>query len=217
MIENTIMENKDYNTLRNKLIMREYGRHVQDMIDYVVSIPDKQKRNEQIQSVVSVMGTLNPQLRELVDFRHKLWDHVQVISDFKINIDSPYPLPTKEAIQAPPQPIPLKKGQIRAACYGRNIQNMLDLIAERPDDQVRKYMIKVIAIYMKQQYLIWNKDSVSEETIFEDIKMLSGGRVVVPEDLHIGSGTTEAPARNNKQKKNKQNTPNQKRWKKGNQ
>ena len=86
----------NYNTTRAKLLMPEYGRHVQDMIEYVVSIPDRKKRNEQIQAVVSVMGTLNPQLRDVVDFRHKLWDHVQIISDFKIDIDSPYPLPSRE-------------------------------------------------------------------------------------------------------------------------
>ena len=213
----------NYNTTRAKLLMPEYGRHVQDMIEYVANIPDRKKRNEQIQAVVSVMGTLNPQLRDVVDFRHKLWDHVQIISDFKIDIDSPYPLPSRESVQTRPDPIPLKKDKIRAACYGRNIQNMIDLIADREDDDVKKYMIKVIAYYMKQQYLIWNKDSVSEETIFEDIKMLSGGRVTVPEDVHIGAGQADASTRkphipgtpqqprpqhnNNKKQKNK-------RWKK---
>jgi hypothetical protein len=185
----------NYNTTRAKLLMPEYGRHVQDMIEYVVNIPDRQKRNEQIQAVVSVMGTLNPQLRDVVDFRHKLWDHVQIISDFKIDIDSPYPLPSRESVQTKPDPIPLKKDKIRASCYGRNIQNMIDLIADREDDDVKKHMIRVIAIYMKQQYLIWNKDSVSEETIFEDIKALSGGRLTVPADVHIGSGMADASTR----------------------
>ena len=175
--------------------MPEYGRHVQDMIEYVVNIPDRKKRNEQIQAVVSVMGTLNPQLRDVVDFRHKLWDHVQIISDFKIDIDSPYPLPSRESVQTKPDPIPLKKDKIRASCYGRNIQNMIDLIADREDDDVKKHMIRVIAYYMKQQYLIWNKDSVSEETIFEDIKMLSGGKLTVPPDVHIGAGTAAASTR----------------------
>ena len=189
------MEKKDYNTTREKLIMPEYGRHVQDMIDYVCSIPDKEKRNEQIQAVVAVMGTLNPQLRDVVDFRHKLWDHIQIISDFKIDIDSPYPLPTRESTKVKPEPIPLETEPIRASCYGRNIQNMIDLIADRPDDEVKKHMIKVIGSYMKQQYLIWNKDSVAEETIFEDIKRLSGGRLVVPEDVHIGAGVADATTR----------------------
>jgi len=177
----------DYNTQREKLIMPEYGRHVQDMIEYVKSIPDKEKRNEQIQAVVQVMGTLNPQLRDLVDFRHKLWDHVQIISDFSIDIDSPYPMPTRENINTKPAPIPVEKTPLKAACYGRNIQNMIDVIALREDDDIKKYMIKTLASYMQQQYLIWNKDSVAEETIFKDIRRLSDGRLVVPDDIHIGT------------------------------
>src|SRR5574344_1670147 len=113
------MDNKDYNTQRPKLIMPEYGRHVQDMIDYVAAIPDKKKRDEQVQAVVAVMGTLNPQLRDIADFRHKLWDHVQIISDFKMDIDSPYPLPARETINRKPNPFPVHKGRIRATCYGR--------------------------------------------------------------------------------------------------
>lgn len=196
-------ENKNYNTQREKLVLPEYGRHVQDMIKYVASIPDKNKRNEQIKAVIAVMGTLNTQLRDSPDFRHKLWDHVQIISDFKIDIDSPYPLPTKETIQASPEKIPLEKDRIRLACYGRNIQNMIDLIAQKEDDDVKKYMIKVIASYMKQQYLIWNKDSVAEETIFEDIKFLSGGKVIVPPDVHIGSGMASQAKQNKNKNKNK--------------
>lgn len=187
--------NKDYNTGREKLIMPEYGRHVQDMVNYVAGLEDKKKRNEQIGAVISVMGTLQPQFRDIVDYRHKLWDHAQVISDFKIDIDSPYPIPTRDQINRKPNPIPVEKRPIRAACYGRNIQNMIDMIADRPDDDVKKHMVKVIASYMKQQYLIWNKDSVAEETIFADIKMLSGGKIIVSEDTHIGSGVADATTR----------------------
>lgn len=219
------MEELDYNTQRDKLHMPEYGRHVQKMIEYVASLPDKEKRNEQIQAVVQVMGTLNPQLRDINDFKHKLWDHVQIISDFNIDIDSPYPTPTRESLSTSPAPIPLQKTPIKAAHYGRNIQNMIDVIAGREDDEVKTYMIKTLASYMKQQYLIWNKDSVSEETIFNDIYKLSDGRIKVPESVHIGMGMADTPVhsrsmqnggqrnhRNNNQK-SKQNAQNGKRWK----
>ncbi|MBE6226641.1 MAG: DUF4290 domain-containing protein [Bacteroidales bacterium] len=182
----------DYNTQREKLMMPEYGRHVQDMINYVKNIPDKEKRNEQIQAVVSVMGTLNPQLRDLNDFKHKLWDHVHIISDFEIDIDSPYPTPTRETLSTKPNIIPLQKTPVKASHYGRNIQNMIEVIAQRPDDEVKTYMIRTLASYMRQQYLIWNKDSVSEETIFNDINKLSDGRITVPEDVHIGVGISES-------------------------
>ena len=175
----------DYNTQREKLQMPEYGRNIQKMVEYVASIPDKEKRNEQILAVLDVMGIMNPQLRDIADFNHKLWDHVQIISDFKIDIDSPYPTPTKETLAARPNRIPLKKEPIKAACYGRNIQNMINAIAAHEDSEVKDFMIKTIAEYMRQQYLIWNKDSVSDETIFNDIRMLSDNKIVIPEDFKL--------------------------------
>lgn len=217
------MQELDYNTQREKLNMPEYGRHIQKMIEYVASIPDKEKRNEQIKTVIQVMGTLNPQLRDINDFKHKLWDHVHVISDFTIDIDSPYAIPTRETLSTRPNPIPLHTTPVKAAHYGRNIQNMIDVIAEREDDEVKTYMIKTLASYMKQQYLIWNKDSVSEETIFNDIHKLSEGRITVPEDVHIGMGMSENPVhsrslqgggqRNHRNNQKKQNNSNGKRWK----
>ncbi|MEN6619378.1 MAG: DUF4290 domain-containing protein [Rikenellaceae bacterium] len=177
----------DYNTQRSKLIMPEYGRHVQKMIKYVMDIPDRDKRNEQIRAVVGTMGILNPALRDISDFRHKLWDHVQIISDFDIDIDSPYPTPTPATFATRPDPIPLEKTPLKAAHYGRNIQNMINMVANKPDDEVRKNMILILANYMRQQYLIWNKDSVSEETIFKDINILSEDRITVPEDLHLSA------------------------------
>ena len=175
----------DYNTQRSKIKMPEYGRHVQKMIDYVVSIPDKEKRNEQVLTVVGVMGVLNPSLRDLEDYKHKLWDNVQIISDFEIDIDSPYPIPTKETFDTHPDPIPLDKTILKAAHYGRNIQNMIDMIAQKEDPELRISMVMVLAHYMRHQYLIWNKDSVTEETIYKDIAKLSGGRIIVPEDMHL--------------------------------
>lgn len=203
----------DYNTQREKLLMPEYGRHVQKMIDYVKSIPDKEKRNEQIQAVVSIMGILNPQLRDLNDFKHKLWDHVYVISDFDIDIDSPYPPPTKETFSSPPNPIPLQSEAIRERHYGRNIQNMIDVIAAKEDDEVKHYMIKTLAYYMQQQYHIWKKDFASDEIIFKDIERLSGGKIKVPADMSLDPINISAVASKNsnqnpkkaKKKKFKQN------------
>ena len=159
----------DYNTNREKLIMPEYGRHIQKMIEHVKQIPDREKRNEQIRAVVSVMEILNPHLTEQPDYKHKLWDHVQFIAGFDLDVDSPY------------------KEPLAAAHYGRNIQNMIKVIAAMPEDETRDRMIKSMAVYMRQQYLIWNKDSVSDETIFKDIERLSGGALRVPEHIHLES------------------------------
>lgn len=197
--------------------MPEYGRHVQKMIDYVKAIPDREKRNEQVQAVVSIMGILNPQLRDLNDFKHKLWDHVYVISDFDIDIDSPYPPPTRETFSAHPDPIPLETKPIRERHYGRNIQNMIDVIAAKEDDQVKSYMIKTLAYYMQQQYHIWKKDMASEEIIFKDIDRLSGGKIKIPEDMHLEplnvSGNGLKGNDNKAQNKNSQNNKKNKKKK----
>lgn len=216
----------DYNTQREKLLMPEYGRYVQKMIEQVKQIPDREKRNEQIKAVVSVMAILNPQLKDMADYKQKLWDHVQIISGFDIDIDSPFPIPTKEIIHSKPDPVPLQTIPVKAAHYGRNIQNMIDVIAARENDEMKDLMIKAMASYMRQQYLIWNKDSVSEETIFNDIKKLSEGRLIVPEHIHLDSISDKEtfsrpgimspngvnPKRNNSQRNRNKN--NKKRWKK---
>ncbi|HIZ85911.1 MAG TPA: DUF4290 domain-containing protein [Candidatus Coprenecus stercoravium] len=177
----------EYNTNREKLILPEYGRHVQKMIEQVKQIPDREKRNEQIKAVVSVMAILNPQVMEQPDYMHKLWDHVQIIAGFDLDVDSPYPVPTKEEFTAPPEIVPLSKEPLAAAHYGRNIQNMVKVIAAMPEDETRDKMIKSMAVYMRQQYLIWNKDNVSDETIFKDIEKLSDGKLVVPSHIHLES------------------------------
>ncbi|MCR5709392.1 MAG: DUF4290 domain-containing protein [Bacteroidales bacterium] len=177
----------DYNTQREKLILPEYGRGVQKMIEQVKKIEDREKRSQQMKAVVQVMGMLNPQIREYSDYRHKLWDHAYVIAGLDLDIDAPYPAPTQQQFEEKPDVIRLPERPITAACYGRNIENMIHLIADRPDDDLKKEMIRTLAIYMRQQYLIWNKDNVAEETIFADIERLSEGKLKVPEDVHLGA------------------------------
>ncbi|MBP5210550.1 MAG: DUF4290 domain-containing protein [Bacteroidales bacterium] len=177
----------DYNTQREKLIMPEYGRHIQKMVEQIKQVKDKEKRNEQIRAVVQVMSTLNPHLKDYPDIKHKLWDHVFAIADYDIDIDSPYPMPAKEDISSKPEMIEVNKTPIKATCYGRNIESMIDLIASREDGEEKNELIKMLALYMRQQYLIWNKDNVSDKTIFNDMEMLSGGKLKVPEGIELGS------------------------------
>lgn len=181
----------DYNTGRDKLIMPEYGRHVQKMIEQVMTIEDKEERAEQMRAVVQVMGILNPQLRDSPDFKHKLWDHVQIIAGFDTEIDSPYPKLEREEYDLKPDPINRESTPIKASCYGRNIENMINLVSEQDEDQ-KNEMIRLLAIYMRQQYLIWNKDSVSEETIFKDMERLSEGKLKVPEGIHLSAISEDA-------------------------
>ena len=155
------------------------------MIEYIRSIPDREKRNEQARAVVKVMEILNPQVHLQENYEQKLWDHLHIISGFDLDIDSPYPIPSKEQLVAPPATVPIKKKPIKANHYGRNIESIIDLIAEKEDGETKTAMIRSLAIYMRQQYLIWNKDSVADETIFQDIEKLSDYRIKVPEGLQL--------------------------------
>lgn len=182
----------DYNTQRGKLRMPEYGRNVQKMIEYVKSLPEKEKRDEQAKAVVKVMETLNTQVHLQENWEQKLWDHLHIISGFDIDVDSPYPAPEPESLVSAPAPIPCKRKPIKATHYGRNIESIIDLIADQPDGEVKTAMIRSLAIYMRQQYLIWNKDSVSDETIFQDIEKLSDYRIKVPEGIQLSRISSNA-------------------------
>ena len=136
--------------------------------------------------MIKVMEILNPAVHLQEDFEHKLWDHLFIISGFDLDVDAPYPMPAPESLNEEPLPVPLQKRPLKAAHYGRNIENMLDLIAEHEEGEVKIAMIRTLAAYMKQQYIIWNKDTVSDATIFQDMEQLSGGRIKVPEVLKEG-------------------------------
>ena len=176
----------EYNTQREPLRLSEYGRNILKMVEHLREIPDKAKRSEQARAIVKSMEVLNPQVRQQENWEQKLWDQLYIIAGFDLDIDSPYPCPVKEDFETKPVPLPMKGTKIRASHYGRNIEKILDLLAEEPDGEVKTRMIRSLAIYMRQQYLIWNKDSVSDETIFADIEKLSEGRITVPEGITLG-------------------------------
>ncbi|MCQ2143575.1 MAG: DUF4290 domain-containing protein [Bacteroidales bacterium] len=183
---------KDYNTDREKLALPEYGRNVKHMVEHLKTIEDRAKRSEQAAAVVKVMEILNPSVRQQDDFEHKLWDHLYMIADFDLDIDSPYPMPAKEELSSKPARIPINKKPVRATHYGRNIESIIDLITKQEQGEVKTELIRTLAIYMRQQYLIWNKDSVADETIFSDIEKLSEGRVKVPEGITLSRISSDA-------------------------
>jgi hypothetical protein len=201
-----------YNTERVRLYIPEYGRNVQKMVDYLKTIEDRQKRNEQARAIVKVMEIINPAVHLQDNYEQKLWDHLHIISGFDLDVDSPYPAPAPESLEEKPMMIPVSRKPIKASHYGRNIESFIDLIAGKEDGDQKTAMIRSLAVYMRQQYLIWNKDTVSDETIFQDIERLSDGRIKVPEGLQlsrIDAGTTFTRPGVQQQKQNK--------WQKGNQ
>ncbi|MBP5382793.1 MAG: DUF4290 domain-containing protein [Bacteroidales bacterium] len=182
----------DYNTEREKLEMPEYGRNLLKMVEKMKTIPERDKRTEQARAIVKVMELLNPQVRQLDNFEHKLWDHLYMIAGFDLDVDSPWPCPVEEELNTRPVPIPMKGEKIKATHYGRNIEKIINLLCDEPDGELKTEMIRSLAIYMRQQYLIWNKDSVSDETIFKDIEKLSEYRLKVPEGIKLHQISADA-------------------------
>lgn len=183
---------KDYNSERSKLAMPEYGRNILKMVDSLRNIEDRAKRTEQAYAVVKVMETINPAVHLQEDYEHKLWDQLFIIAGFDLDVDAPYPCPTPEEFKSSPMPIPMKESKIKATHYGRNIERIINLLCDEPDGEVKTEMIRSLAIYMRQQYLIWNKDSVSDDTIFNDIEKLSDYRLKVPEGINLSKIASDA-------------------------
>ena len=175
----------EYNTERERLQITEYGRNVLKMVEHLKEIPDRAKRSEQAVAVVKTMELLNPGVKAQEEWEHKLWDQLYIIAGFDLDIDSPFPCPVKEEFETKPVPLPMKGTKIKATHYGRNIEKIIDLLCGEPDGEVKTAMIRSLANYMRTQYLIWNKDSVADETIFADIEKLSDYRLKVPEGLSL--------------------------------
>ena len=182
----------DYNTSRERLAMPEYGRNVLKMVEQFKAIPDKAKRTEQARAVVKVMELLNPQVHNQDNYDHKLLDHRYMIAGYDLDVDSPYPCPVEEEFTTAPVPVPMKGTRIRAFHYGRNIESIIQLLCAQPEGEVKTEMIRSLAIYMRTQYLIWNKDSVADETIFADIEKMSDFRLKVPEGLSLSKISGDA-------------------------
>lgn len=182
----------DYNTSREKLPMPEFGRNVMKMVEQIKDIEDKEKRTTQAKAIVKVMEILNPQVHQQENFEHKLWDQLYIMAGYGLDLDSPFPAPQKEDFETKPLPVPMKGSKIKASHYGRNIEKIIKLLIDEPEGEVKTEMLRCLAIYMRQQYLIWNKDSVADETIFNDIEKLSDHRLSVPRELDLGKIAAEA-------------------------
>src|SRR5476651_1582001 len=175
----------DYNSTRNKLILSEYGRNVQNMVKYIVALPTKEERNKYAQVVIDLMGFLNPHLRDVADFKHKLWDHLHIISDFQIDVDSPYPKPCPDAIHLKPEPLRYPHQRIRYKHYGKTIELTIEKAKSIEEPERRRHMVQAVANFMKMAYVQWNKDSVADETILADLVALSKGELKVDENINL--------------------------------
>lgn len=167
----------EYNTTRNHLIMKEYGRHMQKMIEYLLSIEDEEKRQRNAYAVIELMGFLNPHLKNVEDFRHKLWDHLFLISDFKLEVESPYPIPTKETLKAGPMQLRYPKRYPKFSHLGKNLELIINKALKEENPEKRNGFSNAIAYYMKLAYNNWHKETVHDDAIQSELSNLTEGQL----------------------------------------
>jgi len=170
-------ENMEYNTTRNHLIMREYGRHIQKMVEYLLSLEDRELRQKNAMALIELMGFLNPHLKNVEDFRHKLWDHLFLISDFKLDVDSPYPIPTREKLKAKPDPLGYPKRYPRYNHLGKNIEIVIEKALDEENPEKRQGFANAIAYYMKLTYSNWHKELVHDDNIQSELNTITEGQL----------------------------------------
>jgi hypothetical protein len=195
----------DYNSSRSKLLLKEYGRHVQRIVENCVKEPDRVKRNQFAKEIIELMGQLNPHLRNVEDFRHKLWDHLFIMSDYKLDVDSPYPIKGRAEIEKKPKPLPYPQSRIKYKHYGKNVEALVAKAITTEDPEKQAGFTQCIGNFMKLVYQNWSKEEVNNETVKNDIRLLSKGKLQISDDQDIDS-----LARANRIKKPQDNNNNRK-------
>ena len=210
-----MIENLEYNTIREELIIPEYGRHIQKMINYASSRESKEERNKLANSIISVMGNLQPHLRDVPDFQHKLWDQLFIMSDFKLDADSPFEKPSKEVLNAKPEPLSYPQNFPKYRFYGNNIKIMIDEAVKWDAGEMKEALVLTIANHMKKCFLNWNKDSVKDQVIFDHLYELSDSKIDIrdsKEELLDSALLLRSKKRFSNKKFTKKNNKNRKRY-----
>jgi hypothetical protein len=187
----------EYNTGRGKLFIREYGRNTQKLIQYCTAIEDRDKRTAFAKTIIQIMAQINPAARESGDFRHKLWDHLHIMSDFKLDVDTPYPLPSKDILVARPERLKYHSERVDYKMYGANIKKIIDVAITFEDGPEKDALVHAIANHLKKSYLNWNRESVADDLIFEHLESLSNGKLQLKDELRLTT-TNDILSRNKK-------------------
>ena len=204
----------DYNSKRKKLALPEYGRNVQNMVDHLLTIQDRAERNRAAKTVTDVMGNLYPYLRDIAEFNHKLWDHLAIMADFKLDIDYPYEPPSPDILTEKPNKIPYVQFPIKYRHYGLIMERMIEKVSECEGEE-KEILTRQLANQMKKSYLVWNKDAVEDEKIFLDLEELSGGKLKFSSAFQLTEAKNilgkKSKNKNKPNKPNKSNKSNRKR------
>jgi len=180
-----ILMNHDYNTQRKRMSLPEYGRNIQKMVEHIKTIDDKDERTRAARSIIQIMGNLNPNIRDSTDIKHKLWDHLMIIADFELDIDSPYPPPQKETLTEKPKEVGYKRGEVKYMHYGRMIEMIIDEACKMEDGDKKNYLTILIANQMKKASATWNRSQVNDDVIIKDLKTLSNNKLTLPEGTRL--------------------------------
>ena len=210
-----MIENLEYNTVREDLIIPEYGRHIQKMINYASTRETKEERNKLANAIISVMGNLQPHLRDVADFQHKLWDQLFIMSDFKLDADSPFEKPSKEILNAKPEPLSYPQNFPKYRFYGNNIKIMIDEAVKWDSGEMKDALVLTIANHMKKCFLNWNKDSVKDQVIFDHLYELSDTKIDIrdsKEELLDSALLLRSKKKFSNKKFSKRNSKNRKRY-----
>ena len=172
-----------YNTQQKRLPLPEYGRSIQNMVDHALTIEDRDERQRCANTIINVMAWMTPHLRDLPDFRRKLWDHLAIMSDFKLDIDYPYEIVQKDSLESKPEPINYPRTRIKYRHYGRTLETLIQRACEFPEGEEKDNLVALICNHMKKDYVTWNKDTVDDEKIAADLYELSDGRLQLTDEL----------------------------------
>jgi hypothetical protein len=192
----------NYNTELKRLALPEYGRNIQNMVDYCITISDREERQRCASTIINIMGNMFPHLRDVNDFKHILWDHLAIMADFKLDIDYPYEVIKKENLYSKPPRIPYNNARIRYKHYGRTLELMIKKANELETGGERDQLIKLLANQMKRAFLTWNKESVDDRKIFKDLDELSQGKIVLNEEEYKLTESRDILAKNNNNNSN---------------
>ena len=200
----------EYNTNRTKLLMPEYGRNIQMMVEYCKSILSKEERNEVAKTIVEFMGQRNPHLRDEENYKHKLWDHLYILADYDLDVDAPYPFPTKEKLDQKPNRMDYPSFENEYKFYGKSILQLIDRAIELEEGEEKEALIQVIANNMKKSYNVYNKEHVQDEVIFRHLKELSQDKLDLTGIETLDKSKIYHPSRNKRNNHKKRNHHSQK-------
>ncbi|GAP73103.1 hypothetical protein SAMD00024442_6_75 [Candidatus Symbiothrix dinenymphae] len=199
------MKDMKYNTQLKRLLLPEYGRNIQNMVDHCVSLQNRAERTHCANSIIDIMGNMFPHLRDVSDFKHILWDHLAVMADFALDIDYPYEVVKREEMHIKPDKLPYPQQRMAYKHYGRFVEKMIKKTTMVEDGEAKDELISMLANQMKRSFLTWNKEVVDDQKIFKDLSELSGGRINLNEESHKLTASQEFLSKKNRNLSKRQN------------